>query len=177
MCWVVRPLMDKTDLVKGHLNYQLFFEILVRSFLRAYCKRGLDYFPQGIQCTIRVTVFALELNSSRYRFIEFKECVSNHIFLFCKSAKTVHCLAFLLFGGLVIVCVMLPPIATGELSPVTISRGGAETAEALKPNISFGDVLRRSQIVIRPSRSGSRLHISYFARVGCAIPRSLAKAI
>ena len=118
MCWVVRPLMDKTSLVKGHLNYQLFFEILVRSFLRAYCKRGLDYFPQGIQCTIRVTVFTLELNSSRYRFIEFKECVSNHIFLFCKSAKTVHCLAFLLFGGLVIVCVMLPPITRRPVGTV-----------------------------------------------------------
>ena len=122
MCWVVRPLMDKTSLVKGHLNYQLFFEILVRSFLRAYCKRGLDYFPQGIQCTIRVTVFTLELNSSRYRFIEFKECVSNHIFLFCKSAKTVHCLAFLLFGGLLIVCVMLPPMGTSGWPTVTACR-------------------------------------------------------
>lgn len=161
MCWVVRPLMDKTSLVKGHLNYQLFFEILVRSFLRAYCKRGLDYFPQGIQCTIRVTVFALELNSSRYRFIEFKECVSNHIFLFCKSAKTVHCLAFLLFGGLLIVWVILPPIATGELSPVTISRGGAETAEALKPNNSFGDVLRSRQISMSIENLGSRLPCSH----------------
>ena len=38
-----------------------------------------------------------------------------------------------------IVCVMLPPIATGELSPVTISRGGAETVEALKPSNSHSN--------------------------------------